>query len=309
LAWYNPVSWILAGLKSKGKILHFHWWTFWLFPVFFTISIISKLRRKKIVCTVHNVVGHESSLIDKLFSKIIYLISDKIIVHTTANKKQLEDIFHVDAKKIEVIPHGIYEFYRDAEMSKSKARKLLGIPNNSKVILMFGNLRPYKGVEDLVLAFKKAKKIVPSLFLIIAGKPWAKQIKDHICQELGNCTSCLLKLDYVPSSEIKKYFFASDLVVLPYKDFAAQSGPGNIALAFQKPLIVSDTGGLAELVLDKSAIFSSGNSEELAHKISSIVSDEKLLKKLEKDSGLLKRKYSWESIAKLTLKVYNELVE
>jgi glycosyltransferase involved in cell wall biosynthesis len=309
LAWYNPISWIFVGLTSKGKILHFHWWTFWLFPVFFTISAISKLRGKKIVCTVHNVVGHESGLIDKLFSMIIYLIPDKIIVHTKANQKQLENTFHVGNKKINVIPHGIYEFYRDAEMTKSKARKMLGIPKKSKVILMFGNLRPYKGIDDLILAFKKARKIVPNIFLVIAGKPWTKQINDYIIQELSDCSSCLLKLDYVPSSEIKKYFFASDVVVLPYKDFAAQSGPGNIALAFQKPIIVSDTGGLVELVLDKRAVFSSGNSNDLANKISSIISDEKLLKKLEKDSALLSEKYSWTSIAKLTLKVYNELVE
>ena len=307
LAWYNPLSWISAGLNSKGKILHFHWWTYWLFPVFFTIAAVAKLRGKKVVCTIHNVVGHESSPVDRLLSGIIYSLPDSLIVHTQVNRRQLEENFNISGNKVAVVPHGIYDFYRDAEVGQAKARELLGIPSRAKVILMFGNLRPYKGAEDLVSAFKVAKKSLPSIFLVVAGKPWDDEIRDYLRRELGAERSCLLSMGYVPSSEIKSYFSSADLVVLPYKDFAAQSGPGNIALAFQKPLLVSDTGGLPELVLDRRAVFPAGNAHELAARISGIFSKKGLIEKLARDSASLKQKYSWGSIAELTLKIYNGL--
>ncbi|MEM4270860.1 MAG: glycosyltransferase [Candidatus Pacearchaeota archaeon] len=306
LAWYNPLSWILVGLTAKGKILHFHWWTYWLFPIFFTIALIAKLRGKKVICTIHNVVSHESGFIDITLSKIIYFIPDKLIVHTNANKNQLEKKFQINKKKISVIPHGIYDFYRDNEISKSSAREVLGIPKNAKVILMFGNIRPYKGIEELIFAFKEAKTKISDLFLIIAGKPWSNELKNFIIRELSNESSCLVKMEYIPSSQIKNYFFATDLVILPYRSFEAQSGPGNIALAFEKPLLVSNARGLPELVLDKKAIFTSGNALELADSIKEIFSKKNLIKKLTSDSIYLRRKYSWESISKMTLNIYNE---
>ena len=306
LSWWNPFSWIIAGLTSKGKILHFHWWTYFLFPVFFTIALIAKLRGKKIVCTIHNVVGHESGFIDRLFSGIIFSLSNSFIVHTKNNKEQLQKYFKVKSSNIEIIPHGIYNFYRGEKISKQAAKEKLGIPKNSKVLLAFGNIRAYKGTDDLIEAFKIVKEKFPELYLVIAGKPWKKELEADIKERLNGVSNTKIFLDFVASSKVKFYFSAADLVVLPYKDFAAQSGPGNIALAFEKPLLVSNVGGLPDLVKNNIAVFKAGNIQELASKISLIFS-KNMISSLEADSRALKQVFSWENIAEQTLKLYNKL--
>ncbi|HZX20331.1 MAG TPA: glycosyltransferase family 4 protein [archaeon] len=309
LAWYNPFSWFAAGFFSKGEILHFHWWTFYLFPIFFTIAFIAKLRGKKIVCTIHNVIGHESGSADKFLSGVIFLVPHKFIVHTKNNKQQLQDFFKVPENKIEIIPHGIYDFYRDKELTKREAREKNDIPEKAKVLLCFGNIRPYKGIEDLIEAFKIVREKNKDIYLVIVGKPWNEELQNKIEQSLFGIPEKLLYFDYVASSDIKNFFFAADVVVLPYRDFAAQSGPGNIALAFEKPLIVSNVGGLPDLVLNKGLIFDAGNTKKLAELITLVFSKKRLLEEFSRDSAKLKQKYSWESIAQQTLKIYNEFLE
>lgn len=307
LAWYNPFSWIAAGLGAEGKIVHFHWWTFYLFPVFFTSIGIARMRSKKIVCTVHNVLSHETGAVDKILSGIIFFISDKLIVHTRNNREQLIAHFKTKPEKIEVIPHGIYEFYRDKEISKKGARKKLSIPAGAKVMLFFGNIRRYKGLEDLIAAFRQSQQEVKGLYLLIAGKPWGKGLEAEVRGSLSGVSRKKLSLGYIPSSEIKNYFSAADVVVLPYKDFAGQSGPGNIALAFEKPLIVSNAGGLPELVLNKGVIFDAGGAGALARKITLVFSRKGMLASLSADSARLRRKYSWANICRATLNIYNKL--
>ncbi|HLC79208.1 MAG TPA: glycosyltransferase family 4 protein [archaeon] len=308
LQWWNPFSWIGAGFGAKGPILHFHWWTFYLFYIFFPIALIAKLRGKKIVCTVHNVLGHESGWLDALLCSVMFLLPDKFIVHTKTNAEQLKEIFKISKKRIEIIPHGIYTFYRDKEIPKKEAREKLNIPKAANVILFFGNIRQYKGVEDLIVAFAKAREKVPNLYLIIAGKPWDKNTEQYLAVAAAQNSHILPFLGYVRSSEIKYYFSATDIVILPYKEFAAQSGPGNIALAFEKPIIASNVGGLPELVLNKKMVFESGNREELSDKIALAFNKTGLLASLAADSSTLMGKYSWGNISAATLNVYNELV-
>ncbi len=307
LAWYNPFGWIAAGLAAKGEIVHFHYWTSYLFPVFFTIALASKLRGKKVVCTVHNVVGHESGFADRLLSSILYRVPDKLIVHTQANRGQMLSQFQIPARKIEVIAHGIYGFYVGENVSQAQARKKLGIPKEAKAMLFFGNVRKYKGLECLLEAFLAMRKKIPGLFLIVAGKPWSEELERLAREKLAGVKSSKAVLSYIPSSEIKYYFSAADLVVLPYSDFAAQSGPGNIALAFEKPLLVSDAGGLPELVVDKKMIFPAGDCAALQRGIEYAFS-KGVLRSLQAHSKRLREKYSWATIARQTLNVYNELL-
>ncbi|MBU0635775.1 glycosyltransferase family 4 protein [Candidatus Micrarchaeota archaeon] len=308
LSWYNPIGWIATGLKAKGEIVHFQWWTYFLFPVFFTIAVLAKWRGKKIVCTVHNVLGHESGFLDRFLSKLIFSIPHALIVHTQANKKQLQEFFGISSRKIRVIPHGIYTFYRDAEVSKKESRQKIGVPSNARALLFFGHLRPYKGVEDLIDAFISAKKKIPALFLIIAGKPWNSEYRKTIQEKLACQTDYKLVFDYIASSDIKNYFFASDVVVLPYKHFEAQSGPGNIALAFEKPLLVSATGGLPELVQNPQCIFKAGDIQELIRKLEWVFSKKSILNSMQQDSHTLTKRYSWPVLAEETIGLYNELI-
>jgi len=309
LTWYNPFSWLYAGLTSKGDVLHFQWWTSYLFPVFFSVALVTKLRGKKMVCTVHNVHGHETGLLDRTLNGLILKLPDLFIVHTERNRAQLHEAFGIPLASIRVVPHGIFEFYRDRELSQSAARAELGIPAEAKVLLCFGHIRPYKGIEDLIAAYQAALETVPDLFLVIAGKAWNEELKAEIERQLENTPGKLLHLGYVPSSQIKSFFSAADAVVLPYREFGAQSGPGNIALAFEKPLIVADVGGLPELVGNPEAIFEAGNVPALTRAIERCVGDPKVLASLALDSARLRERFSWRKIAEATLRIYQELLD
>jgi glycosyltransferase involved in cell wall biosynthesis len=308
LTWYNPLTWISAGLHAKGEILHFHWWTFYLSYVFWTIVAFAKLRGKKIVCTAHNILGHESGALDKFFTRSVFWLVDEFIVHSEQNRKQLNSFFGVPLERIHVNPHGNYDFYNDTPVTQEAARKKLGIPKDAKVIMSFGNLRKYKGFDDLITAFKTAKKKVPELYLMIAGKPWNKEMADDIRNQLKDIADVKLAFDYIASSDIKYYFNSADIVVLPYHEFSGQSGPGNIALAFGKPLIVSRVGGLPELVMDENTIFEPHDVKGLTVRIENAFTKKGMLAKLSKEALIMKKKYSWDTITQQTLLVYKSVL-
>ena len=233
LTWYNPLSWLCAAATARGEVLHFQWLTSFQFPVYFSIGLVTKVRGKKMVCTVHNVQGgHESGLMDKVLNRLIFTLPDMFFVHTERNLEQLHAAFGVPRERIRVVPMGIYEFYRDEELTQAEARQRLQIPADAKVLLCFGHIRPYKGIEDLVAAYKLARATVPNLFLMIVGKPWNEELKREIEEQLSDVPDKHVNFGYVPSSQIKEFFMAADVVVLPYREFSAQSGPGNVALAF-----------------------------------------------------------------------------
>jgi glycosyltransferase involved in cell wall biosynthesis len=307
LTWYNPLSWLYAGVTASGEILHFQWLTSYQFPVYFSIALVTKARRKKMVCTVHNVHGHETGIVDRVLNRLIFSLPDMFFVHTERNREQLHSAFGIPLAKIRVVPMGIFEFYRDEELTQAQARQRLGVPVGAKILLCFGHIRPYKGIEDLIAAYKLARRTVPNLFLMIVGKPWNQELQGEIERELADVPDKYLNFGYVPSSQIKEFFSAADAVVLPYREFSAQSGPGNVALAFEKPLIVSDVGGLPELVANPKAVFEAGNVPALAAAIEHCVGDDEVLAALAKDSARLREHFSWRASTKEAIRAYNEL--
>jgi glycosyltransferase involved in cell wall biosynthesis len=310
LAWYDPFSWIRAGLSIRSKIVHFHWWTFYLFPVFFTVVLCSKLRRKKIVCTVHNVLGHESGILDRVLTKLIFRLPAHFIVPSKSNRNQMQEFFKVEKEKISVIPLGPYNFYKDEVIEKNMARAKLSLSRDDKIILCFGNIRKYKGIDVLIKALVKVKKEVHRVKLMIVGKNWIDwQPFQNLIGKYNLNNDIITHLNYVPSAEVKYYFFACDLVVLPYLKFEGQSGPGNIALAFGKPPVVSNVGGLPELVKDENVVVNSANMEELANVIVNVLKNSDFRKKLESDSKQLAKEHSWDVVAERTTELYNLILK
>ena len=297
-----------AGLSAQGKIVHFQWWTTFLSPIFFVILLFLKLRRKKIIFTVHNVLGHETNIIDRILNKIIFMFPDAFILHSDSNIKQMKDILHISPKRMFRIPHGIYEFYKNEEVSKEEARKKLNIKKNIPVVFSFGNIREYKGVDVLIKSFAIVKKKIPDALLLIAGKSWISwKPNQRLIKEYKLEKNVRTFLEYVPMSYVKYYFEACDLVALPYKEFDAQSGPGNIALAFHKPLVVTNVGGLPDLLKNKEFVAEKNNIKQIAEKIIKILKDKKLAKQLSNDSKEMCKEYQWSDIAKKTAELYKRL--
>lgn len=305
LTYYNPFTWIWAGLKIKGKIIHLQWWAPVLAPIYWTIIAICKLRGMKIILTAHNVQPHERQYFNSVLNKSVLLLADHFIVHSQRNKDSLSKIYHIPEETVSVIPHGILEPCIIRGITKREARKHLGIPKEGKVLLFFGNIREYKGLDDLLYAFASVKNELSNLTLIIAGRPWENWEKYEKIIVRNNLQANIVKrLDFIPPSEIEYYFAASDVVILPYKFFDSQSGVGALAIPYKKPLIVTDTGGLPDFVKNDVAIAKPNNPEDLARVITNCLSNQTLLKQLSRDSEEIAVSYHWDEIAQKTIDLY-----
>jgi glycosyltransferase involved in cell wall biosynthesis len=305
IVYYNPFTWILAGLSAKGDIIHIQWGIPIFSPVFFAILLISKLRKKKIIATAHNVLPHEHSKMDKILTKLVFYLVDVFIVHSTKNIGEMHDTLGIPKEKIIRIPHGILKSFKDGMVTQKDAREKLKLPLDGKIILFFGNIREYKGLDAMLEAFSYVIKEMENVLLVIAGSTWVKWEKYEELIEKNNLNKNIkLFLEFIPSDKAKYFYYASDLVVLPYREFMSQSGAGAVALAFEKPLIVTDVGGLPELVKDKNFVVEPNNPRELAEKILLVLSDDELLKKLSEDSRDLAEEYSWDKIAEKTVGLY-----
>ncbi len=305
---YDPRTWIYAGLNIKGRVVHAQWWSFPLFPAFYSILLLSKIRSKKIVITIHNVTPHENRLLGKISTKILLKIANKIIVHSNANKISLIEAYpKINSSDVAVIPHGILSPPGPAYTLDS-ARQKLGIPSSSHVVLFFGNIRPYKGLDMLLIAINLARTRISNLHLIIAGKSWQDwNLYEQQIDKLGLRDITTIRNEFIPSEEIGLYFASADLVVLPYKNFDAQSGVGLTALNYGKPLMVTKEGGMSDLVSDDIALLSPNDPIQLSEKIIRVFLEPDLLRKMANDSVIIARQFQWSSIAQATLELYNEI--
>jgi glycosyltransferase involved in cell wall biosynthesis len=309
LTYYNPLSWIWAGLSIKSKVVHAQWWSHVLAPIYFVILSLCKIRGKKIIITVHNVTPHEKNNFNQYLNKIILLFGDQFIVHSLKNVEELHDIYGVNKEKIIRIPHGISRI-KSSKIEKKVSREKLGLPVSKKIILCFGGIRDYKGIDIILEALPTISKKMDNVLLVIAGQPWVDWIKyEEIIQKNNLNHYVKLFLKFIPSNEMDYFYYASDLAVLPYRNFTSQSGAGSEALSYKIPLIVSDVGGLSELVKDKNCIVEQNNPEDLASKILTVLNDENLFMKLSRESGELADKYSWNNVAKETVNLYEKCLK
>jgi glycosyltransferase involved in cell wall biosynthesis len=302
--WYNPGSWIRAGCSFKGDVVHAQWWSYALAPVYMTALGLARMRGKRVVLTVHNVAPHEEGWAKRALNSAVLRFAHRFIVHSERNRRDLIERIGGDASRVHVLPHGVLDTPRSG-ISHAQARERLGLPREAKVILCFGHLRPYKGVDVLLCAFADIVREEPDALLVIAGRPWTDwQPYAALIEELGIGQHVHLFLDYVPTSEVEQYFVAADVVALPYTRFDAQTGVGTRALPFGRPLVVTATGGLPELALDPEAIVPPADAPALARALLRVLGDERVRDRMAVDSLTLAASLGWDSIARRTVEVY-----
>lgn len=274
LAWYNPAGWFWHAWHTPADVVHIQWWSLPLFPVCLAFAVVARMRDKPVVVTVHNVLPHESSPWFLRASRLLCRQARHVIVHSEANRRQFLEHFNPDPDRVSCIPMGV-----DAAVgplpAKEAARRSLGVPADRPTLLFFGTIRPYKGLGDLLCALAIVRAKHPSVQLLIAGKPWEplapyQAIID--ARALGDCVHTTL--DYIPETDVPTWCAAADLAVLPYTHFDAQSAVGAQVLAAGRPLIVTDTGGLPELVgHDPRWIAPPNDPEALAAKLNAFLDD------------------------------------
>jgi len=310
LTWYNPTSWLIAGLFTKADILHAQWWSLPLFPVYIFICLGFKVRKKPVVFTVHNVLPHERPKIYLALTRFLFKLCDHFIVHTTKNVEQLSQYYNISKKRISCISHGTLDFHIKKLSSRNIIRSEMRFDANYKIILFFGAIRPYKGLDTLLKSFSKVLIKFPETRLLVAGKLWENwQPYDNLITSLEITDYVTTFLDYIPSGEVHKFFNSSDLVVLPYHRFDSQSGVGTTAIAFRKPLIVTRVGGLPDLVADNRYIVPPKDVKALTKAITACIGDPNEMQAMALSAAEISKSLSWPAIAKKTCDVYDQLLQ
>jgi glycosyltransferase involved in cell wall biosynthesis len=219
------------------------------------LRIVKKNHITKVICIADNVIPHEKRFGDKPFTKYFLKSCDAFI---TMSEKVMNDLrLFEKTKPAQLVSHPLYDNF-GAILSKQEARKHLGLSEHEKIVLFFGFIRKYKGLDLLLEAMSILKNIKPetsnpeksgqAIKLLVAGefyedeKPFHEQI-----EKLGIKDQLILRTDFIPDSEVKYYLCAADAVIQPYRN-ATQSGVTPLAYHFEKPMVVTNVGGLPTLV-------------------------------------------------------------
>jgi glycosyltransferase involved in cell wall biosynthesis len=310
LRWYNPFGWVLAGLTVTGDVVHAQWWSYALAPVYTVVLGLARLRGKRVLLTVHNVEPHEGGAARRFLNRAVFRMGHHFIVHSRQNRDELQRVTGRSEDAIDVLPHGTLAVPRTG-MTQADARARLGLPDDigSRVILAFGHIRPYKGVDVLLRAFADVARTDPGVTLVIAGNPWGSFDRyANLVDDLGLGGRVRTYLGFIPTDNVEAYFQAADAVVLPYTDFQSQSGVGTLALHFGRPLIVTDVGGLPDLVREPACVVPPSDVSSLALAITRLLNDDALRDRAAAGSTALAGAYSWDAIAADTIALYRWLV-
>jgi len=248
----NPFNWIRVGWelrKKKPDIVIVKFWMPFMAPCFGTICrIIKSNKHSRVITIIDNLIPHEHRPGDKLLSGFWIGSVDGCVTMSKSVLKEL-DQFNPSIPKL-YCPHPLYDNFGEP-ITKTEALQKLNLDPAFNYILFFGFIRDYKGLDLLLEAFAGLKQL--KVKLIVAGefycdpKPYYDIIANHNLEE-----QVIMSNDFIPDSQVLNYFCAADLVVQPYKS-ATQSGVTQIAYHFNKPMIITNVGGLAEFVPDGKA--------------------------------------------------------
>ena len=265
----NPFNWVSLGRQlkvEKPDLVIFRYWMPFMGPSLGTLGrIIRKNKHTKVVTIADNIIPHEKRFFDTPFTKYFVSSCDGFV---TMSESVLEDLKKFDSNKpVAYNPHPMYESF-GPQLDKAEARNKLGLDTDDKYLLFFGFIRKYKGLDILLRAFADKRIQEAGIKLIIAGEYYDKPEEYQAIIKEHNLESALVQVnDFIPDSEVSTYFSAADMVVQTYKT-ATQSGVTQIAYYYHNPMLVTDVGGLAELVPhNKVGYVTSSDVKEIADAI------------------------------------------
>ncbi len=296
----NPFNWVSVGRrirKMQPDMLITCYWMAFFAPCYGIIERIVKGNGKtRCVALVHNMIPHEPSLLDKLFAPFYVKSTDGFVALSDSVVRDIDRLDKHNKPKT-FSPHPIYDHYGE-RMSKAEACKALNLDADKDYMLFFGLVRAYKGLDLLLDAMGKMHDKLPNLRLLIAGEfyeqeeVYRKQIADN-----GLTDKVIIRNEFIPDADLRLYFGAADLIVQPYKT-ATQSGVTQVAFHFEKPMLVTNVGGLGEIVHDhKMGYAVQPNAESIADAIVDYYENDR-----QEDYTqyliLEKEKYSWSILTK-----------
>ncbi|MBU0474910.1 MAG: glycosyltransferase [Bacteroidetes bacterium] len=289
----NPFNWIKVGRRIKSNapdlLIIKHWMPFFA-PIYGTISrIVRKNKKTKIGVICHNIIPHEKKPGDKVFTKYFF---NSVEYFITLSKSVQDDLISLypNAKQ-KLLFHPVYSNFGES-VSKQISRDKLNLKSD-KIMLFFGFIRDYKGLDILLEAIALIKNKM-DFTLVVAGEFYSNQEQYiSLIQKLEIENRVKLFSDFIPTNEVKYYFSACDVVVLPYKS-ATQSGIVQIANNFDKPMISTNVGGLSEVIENGKTgyLVEKENPKQLADAILKYFNENKeaeFVENIKKEAA----KYSW----------------
>lgn len=245
----NPVNWYRSGKLLQQLQPDVAVWQYWLphlAPCMGTVNhILAKNNHTRIVGLIHNLTPHEKSPADRLLNR--YFVQSCHGFVTLSGAVQEEVKWFNGSKPVLLIPHPVYDNFGE-KVGKEESRRFLNIKPDAKLILFFGIIRPYKGLDVLLRAMSNDRVRQSGIQLLVAGEYYHNQsYYTQLINELQLQNSVTLHPQFIPNNEVKYYFCAADMVVQPYRT-ATQSGISQMAYQFERPMLVTDVGGLSEIV-------------------------------------------------------------
>ncbi len=296
----NPFNWVSVGRKIRkmqpDMLITCYWMAFFA-PCYGIIERIVKGNGKtRCLALVHNMIPHEPSLLDKLFAPFYVKSTDGFVALSDSVVKDIDKLDKYRKPKT-FSPHPIYDHYGE-RMSKAEACELLKLDADKDYMLFFGLVRAYKGLDLLLDAMGKMHDKLPNLRLLIAGEFYEQEegYREQI-KNFGLTEKVIIRNEFIPDADLRLYFGAADLIVQPYKT-ATQSGVTQVAFHFEKPMLVTNVGGLGEIVHDhKMGYAVQPNAESIAEAIIDYYENDR-----QEDYTqyliLEKEKYSWSILTK-----------
>lgn len=245
----NPFNWWKVGREIKAlnaDLLIVKFWLPFMAPCLGTIcKLVRGNNKTKVISIIDNIIPHEKRIGDFQFAKYFVNNVDGFIAQS---KSVLSDLNLFDATKPKRFsPHPLYDNF-GAAIPKEEAKAKLGLDSNKHYLLFFGFIRDYKGLDILLKAIADKRFKDQNINVIIAGEFYNNAEQYHqLIEELKIADLVTLRTDFIPDDMVRYYFCASDIVVQPYKH-ATQSGVTQICYHFNRPMIVTNVGGLPEIV-------------------------------------------------------------
>lgn len=292
----NPLNWISVGWqikKERPDLVIIKFWIPFMAPCLGTISrIIRKNKHTKIISILDNLIPHERRPADLLLIRYWVNSADGFIAMSRSVLSEIQGFFTTHPKPALFCPHPLYDNFGGI-IPKAEAIKRLGLDPSFSYILFFGFIRDYKGLDLLLKAFADERLRAYPLKLIVAGEFYTDPKPYHdLIDQLHLGESVIMKNEFIPDSIVSNYFCAADLVVQPYKS-ATQSGVTQIAYHFNKPMIITNVGGLSEFVPDGKVGYIVEPSEaEIASAILKFYVEKKE-DEFSANAAVEKLKYSW----------------
>lgn len=306
----NPFNWFKVGREIRRQhpnMVMVRFWLPFLAPCLGTIArIVRRDKRIKVVGLLDNVIPHEHRIGDRLFAR--YMIKS-LGGYVAMSEAVLGDAKSFDnSKPLALTPHPLYDNF-GTKVTREEAIAHLGLSADTRYILFFGLIRDYKGLDLLLRAFSDERLREKNTKLIVAGEFYSNaELYEQLERDLGIARHIVWYKEFIPAEKVRYFFAAADLVAQPYKT-ATQSGITQIAYHFERPMLVTNVGGLAEIVPHgKVGYVVQPDAQDIANALVDFIDNRQ---EADFREGIIeeKSKYAWSNMTGALLRVADKIGE